>query len=702
MDMRLKISFPLLIIILFTGILNLTAQEAAINVFVYDADTDDPIENALVTIFWDGAVIDSAYTDNNGIANINLIATSVKGNEGLPHSISLSNNYPNPFNDNTNVEMSVPEALTVTASIYNILGQRVASEQVHVSGGKYTFNLSLGHLPKGVYFLRVGGRESQAVKLTKMGSGIHHSGPVFSISPSNLSGDMTTSKISDNVYTLKAVKHQYDIFETSMIISGDSEITVPLTHINNQGPNSTVVDIDGNVYQTVKIGDQWWMAENLKVKHYRNGDPIHDLTSEKIHPGYSCYPTEIDGILITHGGLYRGFTETGDKARINPNTGEIGCDLCLGFGHIARPHPDMETKEGVPYWTWLYNTTEGALTNHPPEYTHYNDYHNRLKEIDEVIQYYGLYYNWYAVDDPRVLCPVGWHVPSDEEWKQLELYLGMPEEEVNGTGRNRGSNVVDPETGVVGISNMVKADGTWPDHPGWRPGHTHTATNSTGLSIYSGPGIYQHARSSFGPDNPHSQDHDGYGEYKGVIQSINGSTITVRFVPDLKRIHPAAPNGYFAKNGNPPPPWGTGNVISLTHRPPFVVDNGDIGKSIIVESSGNEYVAGTDYHWSLTLENSIPNDWSVGDEVTVWTSRQWYFMFDWIGIGYTGISAWIWTSTAGSEFRRSYVHPNSPDPSVGQPAAYYRVVWSQGNNQNGLGRSWFDRRSLMNVRCVKD
>ncbi len=43
-------------------------------------------------------------------------------------------------------------------------------------------------------------------------------------------------------------------------------------------PEHTIIDIDGNVYPTIVIGTREWMARNLKVSHYRNGDEIPNVT----------------------------------------------------------------------------------------------------------------------------------------------------------------------------------------------------------------------------------------------------------------------------------------------------------------------------------------------------------------------------------------------------------------------------------------
>jgi uncharacterized protein (TIGR02145 family) len=41
------------------------------------------------------------------------------------------------------------------------------------------------------------------------------------------------------------------------------------------------------------------------------------------------------------------------------------------------------------------------------------------------LEAFGRLYNFHAVEDPRGLCPVGFHVPTDEEWTALELAIGM-------------------------------------------------------------------------------------------------------------------------------------------------------------------------------------------------------------------------------------------------------------------------------------
>jgi uncharacterized protein (TIGR02145 family) len=53
----------------------------------------------------------------------------------------------------------------------------------------------------------------------------------------------------------------------------------PVWLSNSGGSYGEVIDIDGNTYKTVKIGNQVWMAEDLRVSKFQNGEPIQTFTS---------------------------------------------------------------------------------------------------------------------------------------------------------------------------------------------------------------------------------------------------------------------------------------------------------------------------------------------------------------------------------------------------------------------------------------
>ena len=83
----------------------------------------------------------------------------------------------------------------------------------------------------------------------------------------------------------------------------------------------TVTDIDGNIYRTVKIGNQWWMAENLKVTHYRTGEAIPLVTKlsewkNLSTSAYCDYNNDANNVAI-YGRLYNWYAAN-DSRTIAP------------------------------------------------------------------------------------------------------------------------------------------------------------------------------------------------------------------------------------------------------------------------------------------------------------------------------------------------------------------------------------------------
>jgi uncharacterized protein (TIGR02145 family) len=84
----------------------------------------------------------------------------------------------------------------------------------------------------------------------------------------------------------------------------------------------TMKNIDGNVYKTVTIGTQVWMAENLKTTKYRNGDPILNISDSLSWPksfnrgGYCSYRNDPNN--ASKFGLLYNFKAMTDKRNVCP------------------------------------------------------------------------------------------------------------------------------------------------------------------------------------------------------------------------------------------------------------------------------------------------------------------------------------------------------------------------------------------------
>lgn len=119
----------------------------------------------------------------------------------------------------------------------------------------------------------------------------------------------------------------------------------------------SVADQEGNIYKTVKIGNQTWMAENLRSTHYQDGSPISEVTDLNawilLTTGAYCFYNNDILNRNTYGAIYNWYTIS-DQRKICPAGWHVPSDTewtiledFLGGSSIAG----MDIKEaGSGHW----------------------------------------------------------------------------------------------------------------------------------------------------------------------------------------------------------------------------------------------------------------------------------------------------------------------------------------------------------------
>ena len=118
--------------------------------------------------------------------------------------------------------------------------------------------------------------------------------------------------------------------------------------INVYQPAGTVTDIDGNVYKTVKIGNQWWMAENINVGTKLSDSCVNQTNNSEIEK--YCYRNQ-DSNCNIYGGLYQ-WDEAMQYSAIEEAQG-----ICPSGWHIPSGE---EYEEMLIYLGGLYQNSTGC------------------------------------------------------------------------------------------------------------------------------------------------------------------------------------------------------------------------------------------------------------------------------------------------------------------------------------------------------
>jgi uncharacterized protein (TIGR02145 family) len=239
--------------------------------------------------------------------------TSIGDNGAIgENSFSVSQNYPNPFKGKTKVSLYLPEKEHIKITVRDILGRELAKYKNTLNRGNHSFIFYSGN-EKYYLFTVTGKQTSKTIKMLNANGNTTFGGKckiVYNEYEANDIGFKSQKAINNFVFTLGDELRYTGYAKTINQVNGSGVIEdTPLTNTTYEFdifegipcPGIPTITYEGQVYNTVLIGAQCWLKENLNVGTMIPGtqEMVDNDTIEKY-----CYNDEEDSCDV-YGGLYQ-------------------------------------------------------------------------------------------------------------------------------------------------------------------------------------------------------------------------------------------------------------------------------------------------------------------------------------------------------------------------------------------------------------
>ncbi len=266
-----------------------------------------PISGAVVQLEKGGQ---TATTGTDGRFTIVISNTAIR-----PGQNNLSpKNIPFAAIRNGLLFVNVVEKSAVEITTFDIAGKAVSTVRRPLDAG--THGIALPYRGAGIYLYKVKSGNRELVLKGNTVSGVSSGSAVSSQGSSSNPLAKLATFAAPTIDVIAVTKTGYLNYQVAAGNVDTSGITIKM--IASAG---TVTDADGNAYQTVKIGSQEWMAENLRVTKYNDGTPIPLETSlanwnSATTPKFCYYNNTANADTIKRfGALYNGFVVSSTNSK---------------------------------------------------------------------------------------------------------------------------------------------------------------------------------------------------------------------------------------------------------------------------------------------------------------------------------------------------------------------------------------------------